>query len=153
MVRFAADRLFLANDSTMVVTTGNSAMSVFMTMRGEAVSQPRWKSSRHYGPFRSHAFNPAEKKKRAFQSALRMALHDVGVTTMPLFLEKIKLKVTVTFYVVNKTKDIDNMLKFLMDAFQTIIYPNDNMVYEVVAKKVIINDQTEFVEFKTMNLE
>jgi Holliday junction resolvase RusA-like endonuclease len=42
-------------------------------------------------------------------------------------------------------KDIDNLLKFLMDAMQGIFFLNDNSIVEVQAKK-------EFVSFNDMHL-
>ena len=46
-----------------------------------------------------------------------------------------KLKLTVTFYINNLAKDVDNLLKFVMDGMQGIIYANDRAVFQVLTEK------------------
>jgi Holliday junction resolvase RusA-like endonuclease len=45
--------------------------------------------------------------------------------------------------VYNSLKDVDNLLKFVMDALQSTVYGNDRYVYKVTAEKVLVFDRTE----------
>jgi Holliday junction resolvase RusA-like endonuclease len=49
----------------------------------------------------------------------------------------------------HKRPDLDNMIKFVLDASQTIIYNEDNCVASVIAKKIYdLNPRTEIIVCK-----
>ena len=52
----------------------------------------------------------------------------------PLFVGQ-PLKVTIVFGIANMAKYIDNLVKFVMDALETVVYGNDCMVIGLVAMK------------------
>ena len=144
------------SDDAMVVTT-NAMTSVSLSIFGEPVSQPRWRY--HLMPrlrvpkwVKVVTYNPATREKSAFRLAVSNALVQVGATTFPIFADRVKVKVKVTFHVINVQKDIDNLLKFLMDALQSIFYNNDNMVYCVVATKIRTMTNLEYTEFEAENM-
>jgi Holliday junction resolvase RusA-like endonuclease len=84
---------------------------------------------------------------------LREALAEVGATSFPLFKNDRKLKVVrATFHVFNARKDVDNLVKFLLDSVEGIVYNNDNMVYLVVAKKICTSRNLEFTDFEVKNV-
>jgi len=62
--------------------------------------------------------------------------------------EKVKLSI---IFVHNRDRDIDNILKVLLDSFQKIIYENDKQVYELNIKKVK-RKGTSFVKVKVEEL-
>ena len=72
------------------------------------------------------------------RSALKDAMHSVGVVNFPFFSSNDRPQVTVVvdFYVSNLRKDVDNMLKFVLDVMQTIVYRDDSCVFKVVATKI-----------------
>lgn len=144
------------SDDAMVVMT-NAKTSVSLSIFGEPVAQPRWRY--HLMPklivpnfLKVVPYNPADKEKKAFKMAVSTALAQVGATTLPLFGNDVKVKVKVTFHVFNVQKDIDNLLKFLMDALQSIFYKDDNMVYCVLAMKIRTTRNLEYTEFEVENM-
>jgi hypothetical protein len=42
----------------------------------------------------------------------------------------------ISFSVMNTLKDSDNLLKFVLDALQTVVYSNDKLLYEIHVRKV-----------------
>ena len=54
-----------------------------------------------------------------------------------------KLKLTVSFYLKgNRSIDLDNMLKALLDGCEGILFQNDKMIYEIHAEK--FNNSSDF---------
>jgi Holliday junction resolvase RusA-like endonuclease len=83
---------------------------------------------------------------------VRDALAEVGAT-FPLFDDGVKLKVTCTFHVFDTRKDIDNMVKFLLDCLQSVLFKNDDMIYFIVAKKIhTARRDLEFTKFEVENI-
>jgi Holliday junction resolvase RusA-like endonuclease len=141
------NRFFVARDDPMIIIT-NTTTTLSLSVLGEPVSQPRSRARRSD----VRMWNPADKKKRAFKAMLREALADVGATPFPLFKNGMKLKVMATFHVFNTRKDVDNLVKFLLDAMEDIVYKNDNWVYSVVAKKIRTTRNREFTEFEVESM-
>lgn len=56
---------------------------------------------------------------------------------MPIFPADRRLRVDIVF-VVRANKDIDNMLKPLLDVLQGIVYVNDSLIFEIHAQKHIM---------------
>ena len=49
-----------------------------------------------------------------------------------------KLTINVCFYI-SRDKDVDNMCKLLFDVLQGIIYENDQSIWELKAKKILVS--------------
>lgn len=71
-------------------------------------------------------------EKRAVRSAFREL---DGNIEFPIF-QMSRLRITVSFYLVNSGgRDVDNMVKFLQDAIEGVVFDNDKFVYEIHACK------------------
>ena len=44
------------------------------------------------------------------------------------------------------------MLKFLLDALESVMYSNDNMIYSVAATKIRSTNNNEYTEFVVENM-
>ena len=97
-------------------------------------------------------YDPAHHKKRLFRTEVFNAFAGVGATNFPLFGDASKLKVTVTFYVFDLRKDIDNLVKFFLDSLQGGIFKNDSTIFELIAKKTRSTRNTQFTSFEVVNL-
>ena len=139
--------IFVVRDDPMVVVTGETTM-VSLSVWGEPISQPRPMHNRSYG----HFYDGAGRKKEAFKAVVRHALAEVGATTFPLFEPGVKLKVTATFNFFQSTKDLDNMVKSLLDCLQGTVYQNDNVVFLLVAKKIRMTRNLAFTKFEVENI-
>jgi Holliday junction resolvase RusA-like endonuclease len=107
-------------------------------------------------------YDPSSRKKISFERSLRAALVSFGVASFPYFnreaIAKTKgLKLTLDLFLHRKKldyrvvggvavlredcdtfpkkKDVDNMLKFIMDGLHHVIYDNDNVITKVVVTK------------------
>jgi Holliday junction resolvase RusA-like endonuclease len=47
------------------------------------------------------------------------------------------VKLEISFYVKNKRRDIDNLLKVLLDSMNKIIYDDDKQIIELIVHKII----------------
>ena len=123
----------------MLMTTSNDRVVVLIQVLGECVAQPRprFRAIPRQNQ-RIIVYDPGQGRRLAWAAAVRAALIEVGVTRFPVFTTQLlpfKLKVTVTFHIMNLAKDINNMVKFLLDAMQGLIYSNDKVIYKIVAEK------------------
>ena len=109
----------------------NTRKVLSLEVTGAAVAQPRHHVSRLRN--RLLVFDPASSAKRILRNATKQALEEVGVSTQaaPIFGPGDKVKLTIEFYVDRSNKDMDNLLKFVMDAMSTVVYSDDRIV-EVV---------------------
>ena len=138
---------FVVRDDPMIVVTGETTM-VSLSVWGEPVSQPRPTINRRSG----HFYDGAGRKKEAFKAVVRHALAEVAGMTFPLFEPGVKLKVTATFNFFRSTKDLDNMVKSLLDCLQGTVYQNDNVVFLLVAKKIRTTRNLAFTQFEVENI-
>lgn len=53
-----------------------------------------------------------------------------------------KIKLSITFYS-NRDFDIDGKLKCLLDAMNEVIYKDDNQIYELNIKKVLVSKKAD----------
>jgi Holliday junction resolvase RusA-like endonuclease len=63
----------------------------------------------------------------------RFIKKDLKITDFPLL--KVNLKIEVVFHVSNMAKDVDNLLKFVLDALNTVVYEDDRHVHKIVGTK------------------
>jgi Holliday junction resolvase RusA-like endonuclease len=98
------------------------------------------KNSRRRNPI---IYDPSAKEKVAFCSAVRAAMEEIAIATFPYFHAKEPLMLVVGFAFVRPhvfqafphNKDLDNLVKFVMDACHDVLYENDNVVVRLVAEK------------------
>jgi Holliday junction resolvase RusA-like endonuclease len=83
-------------------------------------------------------------------AAVQQALVECGITKLPFFVNK-ELKVVVTLYVRNRCKDVENLLKFVSDTLETVVYKNDCCIFNVHAKKKAVQSVKE--ESTTLKIE
>ena len=110
--------------------------TLYLTILGVPESQPRPRIRRLVNN-RVVVYDPSSPKKRACRNAISNALAEIGVSTTPVFATNLSLKVTVHFHVSNRKKDIDNMLKFVLDAMQHVVYGNDDTIHYVEVLKIV----------------
>jgi Holliday junction resolvase RusA-like endonuclease len=79
-------------------------------------------------------YDPSARLKADFSRAVEQALISIGLSDFPLFMVQ-PLKVSVVFNVANMGKDIDNLLKFVMDTLQKLVYNNDRSVHFIECVK------------------
>jgi Holliday junction resolvase RusA-like endonuclease len=65
--------------------------------------------------------------KRAYHTACARALMEVGITHFPFFPGR-NLQLKVLFFIHNQAKDLDNLLKFFMDALEMVVYWNNHVI-------------------------
>jgi Holliday junction resolvase RusA-like endonuclease len=100
-------------------------------------------------------YDPSQQLKRAYQGTVIQSLAQLGLRTFPLFPYQryLKLGMSVVFYVHNINTDIDNLLKFVLDALQGAIYANDRVIWEVTAKKVQVANDNQFTQLVIEQVE
>ncbi len=108
--------------------------------------------------FHPHIYDPSSHNKIRWRGALREALVDCRLTTVtqPFFsLQDGPLKCELDFYFVKRNnevipgrKDVDNMVKFILDAFEGPLYENDNAIVELTATKKFSTTNDAFVMVK-----
>ena len=80
-------------------------------------------------------FDPQKTFKTECRRRLKVAFTGDGVRHFPIFAARTHVCVTATFNVVRMNKDIDNLLKLILDVLSGVVYANDVDVTMVVAKK------------------
>jgi Holliday junction resolvase RusA-like endonuclease len=85
---------------------------------------------------RLHLYDPSSKSKAKFKWAVFQSLKSLKFDKFPIF-KDVELKVTVVFHISNWLMDVDNLLKFVMDALEKIVYINDKCVNKIEAEKVL----------------
>ena len=90
--------------------------------------------------------------------AVKAAMQDFEVTGFPFFGIELPLVLDVRFFFPNKVgqaypkkKDIDNMVKYIMDAMTGILYPNDTVVVRLTAEKTFAGEASTSVIIRTWN--
>jgi Holliday junction resolvase RusA-like endonuclease len=145
-------KMLYTADAIILATTDNGADILMLQVVGECVPQPR--ICGHIIPRQGNRtiyYDPSQKKRAAWLEAVRTAIMAVGTTDFPIFTGfpcTLKLKVTVTFYINNLLKDVDNLLKFVLDGMQGTVYANDRDVYIVVTKKRALTTAFEYADIE-----
>jgi hypothetical protein len=155
--------LTFAITDMMVVTCGGEESLSFVCL-GDPPAQARGRINWRNRPVPVY-YDPSSRSKAAYALVLRNALMSFGTSSFPIFNREILastkgLKLTVAFYlhrkvadyhvvsgkkVLKKTaemfpknKDVDNMLKFVMDAIHGVVYDNNTVITSVIAMKTFI---------------
>ena len=95
-------------------------------------------------------FDPSAPSKRKCQKSIADALSEVGVATQPIFVRE-KVALNIVFHVTNIRKDVDNMLKYILDVLQGVVYHNDAAVFKVTAAKIHCRNKKD--QKTTMEIE
>ena len=90
-------------------------------------------------------YDPSRGDKIRYRAALVAAFNELGLSdNLPYFAEGAPLQLVVKFvcprplHVVQafpRRKDLDNLVKFVMDAFHDVFYGNDTVVVKITAEK------------------
>ena len=62
-------------------------------------------------------------------------LGGIGVVHWPVLNNEADIKVSVDFFVTNMSKDIDNLVKFVLDGLQGVLYADDRKIVSIKAHK------------------
>jgi Holliday junction resolvase RusA-like endonuclease len=140
---FVAEAIIIV--SSPRATRLQSITSVQLEVKGEACVQIRMQAKGIWRKAKWLAilWDPSSKAKRLYKVAVRSALEETGLSAFPVYRSPQILEIVVTFMVYNSLKDVDNLLKFVMDALQSTVYGNDRYVYKVTAEKVLVFNRTE----------
>jgi Holliday junction resolvase RusA-like endonuclease len=159
----------LATTGIAVVEDGSN-LSLSFVVAGAPQVQQRPKMSPKKGKRVPTYYDPSSLKKKDWKKDLKKALVNYGVSSFPFFKEKNThnmqsngLHLEVVFYIRRRqldyrskmgtkilkdeyqkypgTKDIDNMLKFVMDAYHDVLFDNDNCVVQVSASKKFVKEE------------
>jgi Holliday junction resolvase RusA-like endonuclease len=117
-----------------------------VTVKGSPPVQARPRVTSIAG--RRHFYDPSARSKRAFKRGMRKALQDLGIHRFPTMNQAARLRLGTTFFLSNEGKDMDNLLKCLMDALTSIICANDAIIFDVEMKKVPIGIRSQFARFE-----
>ena len=60
-------------------------------------------------------------------------MRKLEITSFPLF--QVNVTMTVVFHIGNMAKDVDNLLKFVLDGLQKVAYTDDHSVAKIVIEK------------------
>ena len=89
-------------------------------------------------------YDPCSRQKSQYREALLAAFQDLQLVTIPSFLRATPLRLVVNFVcsrpitanqLFPTKKDVDNMVKFIMDAFQNVLYFDDKVIVTVNSRK------------------
>jgi Holliday junction resolvase RusA-like endonuclease len=129
---FRAEAIMMTTSDDQLVNDDDIILHIEIDDEPLVAERPRFRFL--HSTRRAICYDPQRANKRAIRSACRLALEECGVTRFPFFSNK-ELKVVVTFYLINRRKDVDNLLKFILDALQTVAYKNDCWIFDIRAKK------------------
>jgi Holliday junction resolvase RusA-like endonuclease len=122
--------------------------TIYCTIRGSPSAQERHRVLRLLGG-RVRVYDPSARSKRALKRAIRSAMAELGCSDFPFFQgEDRKFKFTATFGLSNMAKDVDNLLKFLMDGLESVVYVNDRAICDVRGTKVSEQINNQYTRFE-----
>lgn len=144
-------------DSLMEMIQGETRTLSFR-MLGEPPTQKRHRIGGYRGVatgpgtkgrFVPRVYDPSTDDKNQYKAALRAALRELGMAdgtaATHTFAAETQLRLVVTFVCARpvrsihqaypRQKDLDNMVKFAMDAFDEVLYANDTVVVSISAQK------------------
>jgi Holliday junction resolvase RusA-like endonuclease len=135
----------------MLVGSIPQGMSLHLEVLGEPTAQPRPRFRVLNG--RPLIYDPSQASKRRFKAALRQALSELGVATLPLFPGNgRKFIANFWFYINNEMKDNDNLQKYILDVLQGVVYSNDRFVFDILSKKRIVPKGSEMTKIEIKEL-
>ena len=137
MATTTANQPFVADAIAIMAKTGKGQppraerLDIMVEGEPEVQERPRMSNLGHV-----HMYDPSSKLKGKYRWAVLKALKGLQLGTYPVFSGELsEVRITVVFHVNNMLKDVDNLLKFVLDALETIVYANDRTVLQIVADK------------------
>jgi Holliday junction resolvase RusA-like endonuclease len=109
--------------------------TLYLRLWGEPIAQPRPRARLGTRGGRIIVYDPSTRFKAAGRILLDAALTEIGLADRPVFTTRRSILIQATFFTAESKKDIDNMLKFLLDVLEGPIYSDDRYVVEIRAKK------------------
>jgi len=133
--------------------------TISFTVLAESPVQEAHRVSRRGGNDPPRVYDPSHRLKLLWRAAVSAALVDCRLVTPPHSFFKLSdggLKCQLDFYFVRTSehqvipgrKDVDNMVKFLFDAFEGPLYENDRAIVELLATKQFSPTNDAFVQVK-----
>ena len=128
-VAFTADGVLMSNRE--------APPFVGLEVRGEPRVQERHRINMRV-PGHPTIWDPSGPLKSSFRNAVTRALIELGTDgrAFPLYAPGDAINITIVFATSNMAKDLDNLLKFVFDALQGVVYGNDRRILSVRAEKV-----------------
>lgn len=151
ILRQFSEKMFEVCDLVFVVSPtvlGDVLEEFNFVIEGKAQVQNGWKCvlRTRNQPL---VYDPKKQKKLALRLAVQKAVNGLDpALDFPLF-RVTRLKMSVTFNLVNSLgRDLDNMIKFLQDALEGVIFDNDKFVVQLHAEKheALYGNETTFVK-------
>ncbi|CAJ1935066.1 unnamed protein product [Cylindrotheca closterium] len=131
----------LRNRNITVLGVGETrGVSLQIFISGDPIAQPRPRFAVTRAS-RTYIYNPAARAKTFFSRKMKQELQETGLasTANPIFTLP-GVEVQVQFGLADMSKDLDNMLKFILDVLEDAgVYANDRLVRKIVAEKVQSN--------------
>jgi Holliday junction resolvase RusA-like endonuclease len=136
----------------IVVSRGGYPTEVSFSIHGAPPVQNGWKLAWKKNR-RPVMYDPMQKEKIFLRADLRLSLFDLlGRSSFPIFGSR-SIQVNVFFKLHNlHCKDIDNMMKFLFDAMQHVVYKNDSSIMTAIVHKVQAHDEEAESTFVKISL-
>jgi len=123
-----------------------------LSIKGKAWAKARPRRS-GYG----HFYNPNEKQERDLKIASAIVCHSINGEIVKHFEPGIYISMEATFVFKSeglmRTKDVDNLLKFLLDALQDVVYHDDKMIVRATGSKMVGRDERTVVRFVSVEPE
>jgi Holliday junction resolvase RusA-like endonuclease len=118
--------------------------TIVVTVKGSPIAQARPRATVING--RARVYDPTQRAKRAYRRAIGQAMTELGITDFPFF-ERTRLQLKVTYGLSNNAKDVDNLLKFVMDALESVLYDNDACIMSANETKMIVPIGAQYTTF------
>ena len=134
-MQFQAEAI-IAMDSNGV--HNGCSIDIIGTARAQQRPRTRWMPTVQ----RSVTYDPASAVKKHWMKISKEAVME-QTRTIPIFGDTTKIEMVIVCSITNESKDIDNLLKFIMDGLQSIIYRDDKMVYKATVEKVMVRTKEE----------
>ena len=119
-------------------------------IKGEPIAQARMRMH-HRRRGRTVLYDPSKRLKDLLRNEIRNDLisTDFSDRDFPLFQDRAgsspDLSISVKFFIA-RDKDLDNMLKALMDVLQVVVYSDDRKIKKISAKKFRANNNNARLE-------
>ena len=134
-------------DFVTVASDGGAPNGISFTIPGEPIAQNGWKVRFRGLPF-PVIFDPHSKAKKTLRKAIKQAMQEFDA---PQFPHRNMLNVRVRFFLKRRyPKDLDNMSKFLLDALEGAVYPNDDAIVLLIVSKKFSNSAKTEIEITSL---
>lgn len=123
-----------------------------LSIKGQAWAKARPRRS-GYG----HFYNPNEKQERDLKIASAIVCQSINGEMVKHFDPGKYISMEATFVFKSeglmRNKDVDNLLKFVLDALQDVIYHDDKMIVRATGSKMVGRNERTVVRFVSVEPE